>query len=493
MTEARSFLTGRFLFFRLLGLAVFFAFASLGAQILGLAGADGILPAADFLDAVTRSDPSSDRFFRLPTLFWLGASDGALSVACWAGAFSGLLLFAGVLHRPAIVAAWALYLSIASVGRSFLAFQWDILLLEVLVASLLIAPRGLFPALGRSDPPARLGLVVLRLILFKLMFSSGFVKLSSGDEAWRDLSALSYHYQTQPLPNPVSWYVHQLPPAFHETSVLLTFGVQLILPVGLFLWRPFRIAALAGLAAHQALIVLTGNYCFFNLIAFALIALSFDDRTLARLEPMLARLPARERWPALPLRARRAVMITAGGLLFATNVLILERTILGEVIPEALEAPLDAIRPFRSASNYGLFAVMTTVRNEIVIEGSEDGATWRSYELPYKPGALDRTPAQVAPLQPRLDWQLWFAALGSARQNPWFGMVLVRLLEGSDDVLGLFESNPFPGRPPRRIRARLYRYDFTTRAERSASGHIWKRTLVGDYVPAFALEDLTSL
>lgn len=482
---ARSFLLGRWLFLRGVGLAYLFAFLSLAFQIEGLIGEEGILPVKPFLEAVKNSFGFA-RFWRVPTLFWIGAGDGVLVFACALGALASIAVIAGFLHRPALLLAWVLYLSISSVGRSFLAFQWDILLLEVGLASLLIAPRGLFPRLSEQRPPHRLGLLVLQVILFKLMFSSGLVKLKSGDETWADLTALLYHYETQPLPTWLGWYAHQLPAWFQNTSVAGVFLIQLVVPFGVFGPRLVRRVAVALLTALQLLIALTGNYCYFNLLAVALCLLLLDDALLSRFLPE----ERPEVSSKVPATVRRAVLIGGASVLLFMNGLVLTRTTTGYVLPDLVADLFDGVSQFRSVNGYGLFAVMTTSRPEIIVEGSEDGTRWKEYVFPHKPGPLDRSPDFVAPHQPRLDWQMWFAALGTFRRNPWFGVLLVRLLEGSPAVLDLLEKNPFPKGPPKYVRARLYRYRFTSFEERKKTGRWWKRERTGEYMPAFSLEDV---
>jgi lipase maturation factor 1 len=478
----RSFVIGRWLFFRGLALSYLFGFASLGFQMKGLYGERGILPVAPYLEAVA-NNLGAARFWRVPTIFWVSASDSMLVAVCWIGALAAVALAIGLWHRPLLFLCWFLFLSISTVGRDFLSFQWDILLLEVGLASLLIAPPGFFPKLAADRPPPRLGLLVLNVVLFKLMFSSGFVKLSSGDETWRSLTALLYHYETQPLPTWIGWWAHQLPDWFQRFSVIGVFWIQLAMPFGIFFPRPVRLISAAALLGLQALIALTGNYCYFNLLAVSLIALVIDDAVFARF--------VRFSIVEVSLEGiRRRILIAAVSLLLVLNVLTVART-LADDLPDAVHELLGSFRQFRSVSGYGLFAVMTTVRREIVIEGSFDGQQWLEYQLPHQPGPLDRAPSFVAPHQPRLDWQMWFAALGSARRNLWFGRLMVRLLEGSDDVRGLFAKDPFPDEPPRFIRARFYRYWFSDLETKRTTGRWWERELIGDYLPAFSLEDVT--
>jgi hypothetical protein len=462
----RSFQRSRSIFVKLLGVIHLVAFASLWSQLDGLLGSNGILPAQKYLDAVKESVPDSSRFLEYPTIFWWSASDTALGVACAFGVAAALLILAGIGTRLALVVEFVLYLSLSTVARVFLAYQWDILLLEVTITAIFLA--GPSPGIGAFG--------INRLLFFKLVFSSGIAKLMSGDETWRNLSALEYHYETQPLPTPLAWWAHQLPPGFHEVSTLATFFIQLVVPFCLFLPRPLRLAAVVLSAFHQLLIALTGNYCFFNLIALALLLLFVDDAVWKKILRREAPLLRETRTPAWLDGARAvglALLVVANGFVFARTLRV------------AGDRPdlLELIAPFRAVNGYGLFAVMTTERKEIIIEGSDDGVEWKPYTLPHQPGDLTRRPEFVAPHQPRVDWQMWFAALGTVRQNGWFQALLWRLFEGSKEVSALFETNPFPGVPPKYLRAELYLYRFTSGDEREATGAFWKREYLGPYVP----------
>lgn len=464
----------RRVFLAIVGLSFFFSFLSFGAQIEGLIGSNGIFPVEPFLDAIGRN-LGPERFRRVPTVFWIDASDTTLVGACVAGMVAAAVVIAGRYERLALFVCWALYLSIFGVGRVFLAYQWDILLLEVAVVAMVIAPSD------RETHPAAVWLG--RFLLFKLMFSSGVVKIISQDPTWANLTALMVHYETQPLPTWVGWYAHQLPAWFQKMSVVGVFFIQLVVPFGLVGPRRVRIVAGSMLIFLQVLILLTGNYCFFNLLAIGLAFLAFDDRFLLRLAPAsLAALyrPKPERQPV-------GVAIAAVSLGLLSAMPLADTSFGYGTVPEAFEEVLDTLRPLRLTSGYGLFASMTTERPEIVIEGSMDGETWRAYELPAKPGRLDRPPPFVAPHQPRVDWQLWFAALGSRQHNPWLYRTMVKIMEGSPQVLDLFEHDPFEGEPPTLIRARLYRYRFTSFEERKRTGHWWKREEAGMYFPAFSL------
>jgi predicted DCC family thiol-disulfide oxidoreductase YuxK len=486
----------RWLFLRGLGVIYFVAFASLWVQILGLVGSHGILPVGQLMDGarqyVDAQQIGVGRYYLLPTLSWVTASDASLVAECATGVGLAVLVIADVAPGVCLLLLWLLYLSIVTIGGDFLAFQWDSLLLEAGLLAVFFAPWRWGPRFIGDRAPSRLARGLLLWLLFRLMFESGCVKLLSGDASWRNLTALTYHYQTQPLPTWIGWYAHQLPVWFQKLSCLLVFVVEIGAPFLIVAPRRLRMAGAAALIGLQALILLTGNYTFFNWLAIALCLLLFDDAALARLLP--ARLRARVEAggasrPAAPHpRWYRAAAGAAAAVVVAASLGPLAQMF---GVESAWLAPVDAVdqalAPLRSVNGYGLFAIMTTSRPEITIEGSDDGETWRAYTFRYKPGDVDRRPAFVAPYQPRLDWQMWFAALGTARGNPWFTNLCVRLLQGSPSVLGLLGPNPFPDHPPRYVRAIEYDYRFTTVAERRATGAWWVRSPAGDYLPAISL------
>jgi len=378
---------------------------------------------------------------------------------------------------------WLIYLSLATVGQDFFGFQWDNLLLEAGFLAIFLAPLQWLARPARAGPPSRAVIWLLWLLLFKLMFSSGCVKLASGDPNWRNLTALTFHYQTQPLPTWLGWYAGQLPLWFQKLSCIGMFAIELGAPFLIFAPRRLRFAGGAAIATLQILILLTGNYTFFNFLTLALCVLLLDDFVLKKIWPRgwqtkqrATEAPARC-WPKgviIPIAAVFAVVsLSQVAALFGPR--------FGLWVPAAIfEREFGSLR---TINGYGLFAVMTTQREEIVVEGSNDGVNWRPYEFKYKPGDVNRRPRFIEPFQPRLDWQMWFAALGTAQQNPWFLDFCERLLQGSPAVLALLEKNPFPGQPPRYLRAELYNYHFTNFAERRVAGAWWKRELASEYLP----------
>ena len=476
----------RWLFLRALGLIYLIAFASLWVQVKGLIGSQGILPAEQSLQAL-KAYLGPDRYRLVPTLFWFGSSDWTLQLACAAGVGCALLLVGNIAPIAALIVLWALYLSLAGVGRDFLAFQWDVLLLEAGLLAIFFAPGGVLP--GRADPAPVSATVLLLLwwLLFRLTFQSGLVKLTWGDPVWRDLTALEYHFYTQPLPTWTAWFAQQLPSWLKRLAVLVMYVLEIGFPLLIFGPRGARLVACGGIVLLQLLIFATGNYTFFNLLTVMLAVLLMDDVVWARLLP--------ERFiqgfapGAGPAGPAAGVLRTV----LAALVLAISAVKFWQNLSPRTSVPGFAVRltgwaePFRSVNSYGLFRVMTTSRSEIIIEGSDDGSRWRAYEFKDKPGEVARRPGFVEPHQPRLDWQMWFAALSSYEGTPWFQGLLVRLLEGSPPVLELLARNPFPAHPPRYVRALRYDYRFTTAAERRATGAWWSRTLVGAYSPVVSL------
>ncbi len=467
-------------FLRLLGLVYLIAFGSFWSQADGLIGHEGILPVAPWLEQL-RNRFGTEAYRIFPTLCWFNSSDAFLHLLCGTGVVLSLLLILQVAPVFCLALLWGLYLSISVSGQVFMNFQWDALLLEAGFLSIFLAPFRFIPSRRSRPPVSPWSHFMLRWLLFRLMFMSGIVKLTSGDDSWWNLTALHYHYETQPLPTPPAWWANLLPPWFQAVSIVILFAVELGAPLLLFCPRRMRLTGVAALIALQVLIAFTGNYCFFNLLTIGLCLLSVDDYCLKSLDTKRSTEVVGVRWPSWIV-----VPITALTLLFSVPLLW------SAFFPEAdwpafISLPYSYLEAFRSLNGYGLFRVMTKTRPEIIVEGSQDGETWESYEFKYKVGDPQRAPPVVAPNQPRLDWQMWFAALGDVQGEPWFMNFLARLLQGSKPVLGLLEKNPFPSSPPRYIRARLFEYHFTNSLERQQTGAWWKREEEGVYCPPVTL------
>jgi hypothetical protein len=439
---------------RLIALIYFIAFTSWGVQASGLIGSHGILPAAQFLQAAHEQYGNSAYWFA-PSLFWLNPGDASLTAGWVFGALFALVaIFAPWkwAMRIALAACLILWVSLCSVGQDFLSFQWDVLLSEA----------G-FLAIFADDTPVRIWL--FRWLAFRLMFYSGVVKLTSGDPNWRNLTAMRYHYETQPLPAPLAWYMAQLPLWFQKGSTAFTFVAELAAPFSFFGPRKARHIGAWIVLALQALIIATGNYTYFNLLAIAITLFLFIE-------------PGKQ--PRT--RGHRAVSAMLAGFIAMVSACLTFQ--LFSAASPGMQVILRWTEPLRIVNTYGLFAVMTTERQEIVVEGSNDGDIWLAYEFPYKPGDLRRAPPLVAPHQPRLDWQMWFAALSNYRQNRWFVGFMLRVLQGEPAVLRLLSYNPFPKAPPKFIRARLYLYHFT----HFGQAGWWTREDRGEYFPAVGLK-----
>ena len=455
-----------FVFLRLLALIYFAASVSFALQAQGLIGSSGILPLSDHLERI-RETFGYESWFRYPTLFWLNASDWAITAVCWAGIAASLFLLFNVVPRLSLVVLFALYLSLFTVGQIFTIYQWDLLLLETGFIAILLTTGSM------------VAVFLMRWLLFRLIFLSGVVKLASGDAGWAGFSALRHHFETQPLPTPLAWYAHHAPESLLAAAVAATFVIELVLVFLIFTPRRTRFIAAWGIIALQAFILLTGNYGFFNLLALALTLFLFDDHALGKIVPA----KVKQRRPggvATSVVGMYAIVVVAVSLGQIHAAAIRSK----ELYPANLS---NFVAPLRIVNTYGAFAELVTERNEIVIEGSSVGKEWREYDFKYKPGDLTRVPRWNVPYQPRLDWQMWFAAIGNESRN-WFPNLLDRLLQGSPDVLELFEQTPFPEARPKQVRALLYQYRFTTPEEKRMTGHWWERQQTGIYYPQISLE-----
>lgn len=457
------------IFLRGLALIYLSAFASMSVQIEGLIGSQGILPIQAKLDEAAQFY-GNGKYWAFPTLFWLDASDQTLKLACYAGMISALLLFSNALRRPALILCYLLYLSVTVAGQDFLSFQWDVFLLEA-------GFIGIFLSWG-----SKINVFLYRWLIARFMFMGGVVKLASGDPAWANLTALDYHYLTQPLPTPLAYYAHFLPHWLNKLSVAGVFLIELVVPFFVFLPRPFRLFAAWNFILLQSAIILTGNYNFFNLLTILLCLWLFDDRDFSGRLPSRLASSIQKNPPQPGIAAHLFTGSWAAIVLIVCAITAWMHNFPGRT-PQPLRSLVIVTSTFSMINQYGPFGVMTTERREIIIEGSQDGKTWKSYEFNYKPGDLYRSLRWNIPHQPRLDWQLWFAALEKPRPDSWFAAFMARLQEGSPPVLNLLRTNPFPDHPPLFVRAMFYRYDYTRPAVRAQTGQIWRRELIGQYWP----------
>lgn len=486
----------RWLFLRMLGAIYFSAFFSLVFQIRGLIGPNGILPAGDYLQAVAHTLGHVQRFWYAPTLLWWSSGSLMLIALCWVGMSASFLLFLNVWPRGMLVVCFVCFLSFVSAAQDFSGYQSDGMLLEAGFIAFFFAPPRPRPGLGATHPPSWASLFLLQWEWFRIYFESGAVKLLSGDPQWRNFTAMDEYYQNGPLPTWIGWYVQHLPHWFHAATVYATLAMELGLVWMLFLPRRWRIICFFIVTPWQIGVILTANYTFLNYLVLAMGVLLLDDRFVldsvperwaSRLRRALGSQqsagtvpPVREsvarRWELAKVTISSLLMVWVGYATTAEMIWMFTKVPLPTT-------PVSALEPFRIANRYGLFAVMTRGRFEIEFQGSNDGQTWVAYPFRYKPQALDRPPGIYAPYQPRFDWNLWFASLGSWRDYPFVPNTEVRLLENEKDVLALFAGNPFSQAPPHQIRAVLWQYWFTTMAEKRATGTWWRRELVGLYAP----------
>src|SRR5712691_2643386 len=477
--DAPDYWLTRFVFERALGGIYLVAFLVAVNQFRPLLGERGLLPAPEFIRAVP--------FRASPTLFHVvGYTDRRLLVVAWAGialsVVATLGLFDGVGYTVPIASMvifallWILYLSIVNIGQTFYSFGWESLLLETGFLAIFLGPATTAPQFSL--------IVLMRWLLFRVEFGAGMIKMR-GDRCWRDLTCLYYHHETQPMPNPLSWYFHRLPKRLHRVEVLGNHFAQLVVPW--FLFFPQPIATLAGtvIVATQSWLVLSGNFAWLNFITIALAISAFDNAALGRLFPITPSEALDAPVAFLALTVAYTALIVFLSYRPARN--LLSRR-------QIMNASFD---PFHIVGTYGAFGSVTKERFEVVIEGTAEPVltpqtVWREYELKGKPGDIKRRPPQFAPYHLRLDWLMWFAAMSSPTYHEWFVPFLGRLLESDRPTLRLLRRDPFGGQPPRFVRALLYLYRFTTSQEHRETGAWWHRELVGDYVPPVSLRGTRS-
>jgi hypothetical protein len=499
---AKNHIVARWLFLRTLGIIYFSAFFALLFQARGLIGYRGILPVGDFLQAVRSLGVL--RFWYAPTLLWLSSGDRMLMTLCWIGLIASLLLIANIWPRVMLLACFLCFLSFVSAAQDFSSYQSDGMLLEAGFLSLFLAPPGLFPGWGLKHPPARASIFLLLWEWFRIYYESGLVKLQSGDPTWRNLTALYEYYQNGPLPTWIGWYLQHLPHWFHIATAAITLLMELVFVWMAFFPRRCRIACFFIVTVWQIGVIATANYAFLNYLVLVLAILLLDDAFLRRLVPSRWRDTLRHETTATP-HAESQQTVSSDGLsdkphrtrmlvsfrfalsafaltwiFYATTVPLVQMFWHGAPFPTA---PVAALEPFRMANQYGLFAVMTPHRYEIEFQGSSDGKNWVAYPFRYKPQNVKERPRIYAPYQPRFDWNLWFASLGSWQQYPIVPRTEELLLENDRAVLDLFAGNPFHSAPPRYVRAVLWQYWFSTPEQKESEGIWWRRQLLGTYAP----------
>lgn len=459
------------LFIQLLGAIYFFAFGAFIFQIKGLLGQEGILPIKNFL-AYLKPRLGKKKFFFIPSLFWINDEDRTLLGLVWAGTLISLLLFFNIYPSLMLFLLYFLYLSIVSTGQDFLSFGWEMFLLELTAQAFFLSLTAI---------PNIFIWVSLNFQLFRFHFQGGIVKIFSRDPNWRNLTAVAYHYQSQPLPTALAWYMHKLPLWFHKLSTLIMFIIELAVPFAIFVDnQEVRLVVFFCLFGLQFFIWSIGNFSFLNHMTAVFCILLVSDKYL---QPIFGPPPQH-----LPTPLAVEILVSLAGLTF---IVLQAMNFWHHVIRrvDLFNKILNFIQPFHLANRYGIFAVMTTRREEIVIEGSDDGSNWKEYSFRFKPSELNRRPRRNSPFQPRIDWQAWFLPFRYSEDEGWFQHLLYHLLKGSVSVLKLFRVNPFSEKPPLYIRAQLYEYKFSSWEEKKKDGVWWTREFVRPFSPTIMLKN----
>jgi len=479
-----SFQIARILIWRVLAGIYLVAFISALNQFPTLLGSNGLLPAPEFIRHVP--------FKSSPSLFYLHYSDAFLAAICWIGILISSLTLIGITEKGpwwlitfAWLTLWALYLSIVNVGQTFYSFGWESMILEA----------GFFAAfLGSSKmATALIPILALRWMLFRTEMGAGLIKLR-GDICWRDLTCLIYHHETQPMPNPLSWFFHQLPAPIMKAGVVFSHFVQVIAPFGLF--APQRIAAGAGLLIilHQLILIVGGNYSWLNWLTVVLGLTAFSDSIFSIFS-------VKTTTPTIRSRIHTGLVYGLGAL---TLILSIQPTLNFFAERQLMNFSYNR---YHLVGSYGAFGSVTKQRYEIVLEGTRDSilspqTVWKEYEFKAKPGRLDLRPPQFAPYHLRLDWLMWFLPF-SVHVTPqgiykqgyqiWFLRFVRQLLNAHPQTLRLLGKDPFEGMPPHFVRAQFYLYQFTSPEEKSQTGNWWKRQWVDEYMPPVNLKVLREI
>ncbi len=476
----------RFVLLRLLGFIYAVAFLAAALQLVPLIGSDGLLPVSPFLDDVARRLGSRwDGFWALPSLFWIDASDATLRAVAWTGTALACAVAAGFANSLLLAALWALYMSIVHVGQEWYGYGWEIQLLETGFLAIFLVPLLDARPFPRRAPPIAV-IALFRWLAFRIMLGAGLIKIR-GDPAWRDLTALYFHFETQPIPNPLSRAFHFLPRGLLRAGVACNYLAELVAPWFVFGPRWGRRIAGVVIVGFQLTLIVSGNLSFLNWLTIVPALACLDDRAWARVLPRaLVRRAERAADEAQPSAATLRVSWAA----FALVALLSIQPVANLASPRQIMN--TAFDRFDLVNTYGAFGTVGRERLNVVFEGTADDALderteWKPYPYRALPVALDERPVVIAPYQPRLDWQMWFAAMGSPDHYPWTIHLVWKLLHGDPGALSLFASNPFPERPPRYVRAVLYRYAFAPPDD--PAGRWWTREDLGLWLPPLSAAD----
>jgi Lipase maturation factor len=474
----------RFVILRLLGFVYTVAFLVAIRQIVPLIGAHGLTPASHYL-ALLEKDLGSPALgmLQVPTLFWFNVSDQALLIVSWIGLALSLVVLAGYANAIMVAILWMLYMSIVHIGQIWYGYGWEIQLLETGFLAIFLCPLLDGRPFPRTPPPI-LVMWLFRWLGFRIMVGAGLIKLR-GDPCWRDLTCLYYHYETQPIPNPISRYLNFSPHWLLRFEVLWNHFIELVVPWFSFGPRLARHIAGVLLIAFQIFLIISGNLSFLNYLTIIPFIACLDDTLLRYVLPRsLVRQAEQASREPVPWRIGNVVAMVVTVVVALLSIPPVLNLASGRQMMNTSFNPLDLV------NTYGAFGVVGRERYEIIFEGTADtritgSNRWKEYEFVAKPGDPNRCPPFIAPYQPRIDWQIWFAAMASPAEYPWTLHFVWKLLHNDPGTLSLLAGNPFPNAPPHYIRARLYRYRFAPPGDKAW----WKREPVGEWLPAFSIED----
>ncbi len=476
----------RFFILRLLGCVYAVAFLAAARQIVPLIGSHGLLPLNLFIErAQNVLGSTSAGFFRLPSLFWFAHSDAFLQGAAWLGLALSFAVIAGYANAILMAALWALYMSFVHLGQDWYGYGWEIQLLETGFLAIFLCPLLDGRPFPRRPPPLVV-IFLFRWLIFRLMLGAALIKLR-GDECWRDLTALYYHFETQPIPGPLSRWFHFLPHWMLKGGVLFNYLAELVAPFFAFYPRIARHIAGVIMVLFQISLILSGNLSFLNWLSIVPALACFDDSFWSRITP--------GPWVGRAKKSAEAAVVsvamqrTAIGVAVVVAILSIQ-PVVNLVSPrQIMNTSFD---PLDLVNTYGAFGSVGRERFNVVFEGTDaatpdEHAVWKAYPYQALPVELNCKPPQIAPYQPRLDWQMWFAAMGSPMQYPWTLHLTWKLLHNDAGALSLLGGNPFPDKPPRYIRATLYRYRFAPPG--NGEGNWWQREKVSPWLPALSADN----
>ncbi len=472
ITRYSSYQLTRVCFKKTLGFIYFVAFLSTALQFRGLIGEQGLLPIHLFL--------KQSHFWDNPSLFWFNSSDAFVGAAVWAGIAFSVLAMSGyseklgnVISTAVWTLLWLFYLSVVNVGQTFYSFGWETMTLETGFLAIFLGSE-------KVKPPASV-IWFLRWELFRLMLGAGLIKMR-GDACWRDLTCMFYHYETQPIPNLLSWYFHYLPHGFLKFQTLCTHFIELVVPWFYFVPGPLGRGAGILTIVFQGFLILSGNLSWLNYLTIVIAIACFDDAFLGKF--IRLKMPL----TVAPTIFRKGILVIFAGLVLYLSVNPALNLFSPSQIMNASFEPLHLV------NTYGAFGSVTKSRDEVILEGTDDHVItpktqWREYEFKAKPGDIHRQPPIVAPYHLRLDWLMWFAAMSDWRYYPWLLNLVSKLLHNDAEILKLMDKNPFTDHPPYYIRAVLYHYRFTNAEEKKKTGDWWVRNPVRLYLPPLSLDN----